>query len=55
MASKTPKCQHCGQDMARLPKLTEKKKLPVYVCATKAAKAKQPCDGPAYEFATRNK
>lgn len=40
--------------MKRLPKLTSKKKLPVYVCATITGKAKAPCDGPAYKLATGN-
>lgn len=48
------KCQWCNQEKVPLPERTEKKGLPVFVCASVVGKAKVPCDGYAYEFATKN-
>ena len=47
------KCQHCNQEKVPLPERTKRKGLPVFVCVKAKGKAKTPCDGPAYELATR--
>lgn len=48
------RCQWCNQEKMPLPERTEKKGLPVFVCASVVGKAKAPCDGPVYRNATKN-
>lgn len=48
------KCQWCGEEKVELPEKTARKGLPVFVCDKAVGKAKSPCDGPAYEIATKN-
>lgn len=47
------RCQWCNQEKVALPVKTSKKGLPVFVCVKAKGKAKTPCDGPAYDLATR--
>lgn len=48
------KCQWCNQEKVELPERTSKKGLPIFVCVkAQKGKSKTPCDGPAYELATR--
>lgn len=49
------KCQWCNQEKLPLPNETDKKGLPVFVCATipEGSKQKIPCDGNVYKYATK--
>lgn len=53
MSKEAPICEICKQTKSPMVERTEQTHEPIYVCTATVGKQKMPCDGFAFEIASR--